>query len=117
MAGRGAVSSVVSTAATVRRRGEECLHVVLTWPARRLGLPGRQAQWDTGAGISTTEHICTILHLQIQATPDTSLGTTRKDLQGGGKYFGMCFEIGIVTCGPNEALVISGMCQVITCNC
>jgi len=23
----------------------------------------------------------------------------------------MCFEIGIVTCGPNEALVISGMCQ------
>ena len=25
----------------------------------------------------------------------------------------MCFDIGIVTCGPNEALVISGMCQVI----
>ena len=24
----------------------------------------------------------------------------------------MCFDIGIVTCGPNEALVISGMCQV-----
>merc|ERR1712244_213786 len=23
----------------------------------------------------------------------------------------MCFDIGIVTCGPNEALVISGMCQ------
>jgi len=23
----------------------------------------------------------------------------------------MCFEIGIVTCGPNEALVISGLCQ------
>jgi len=23
----------------------------------------------------------------------------------------MCFEIGIVTCGPNEVLVISGMCQ------
>ena len=24
----------------------------------------------------------------------------------------MCFDVGIVTCGPNEALVISGMCQV-----
>ena len=23
----------------------------------------------------------------------------------------MCFDIGIVTCGPNEALVISGMCH------
>ena len=23
----------------------------------------------------------------------------------------MCFDIGIVTCGPNEALVISGMFQ------
>jgi len=23
----------------------------------------------------------------------------------------MCFDVGIVTCGPNEALVISGMCQ------
>ena len=23
----------------------------------------------------------------------------------------MCFDIGIVTCGPNEALVISGFCQ------
>ena len=24
----------------------------------------------------------------------------------------MCFDIGIATCGPNEALVISGMFQV-----
>ena len=23
----------------------------------------------------------------------------------------MCLDIGIVTCGPNEALVISGFCQ------
>ena len=25
-------------------------------------------------------------------------------------FFSMCFDIGIVTCGPNEALVISGVC-------
>jgi hypothetical protein len=24
----------------------------------------------------------------------------------------MCFDIGVVVCGPNEALVISGMFQV-----
>ena len=24
----------------------------------------------------------------------------------------MCFDVGIVVCGPNEALVISGMCYV-----
>ena len=36
----------------------ECLHVVLTWPGMRLGLPGRQAQWGTGAAcLSTTENI------------------------------------------------------------
>ena len=28
----------------------------------------------------------------------------------------MCFDIGIVVCGPNEALVVSGMFQVKTTN-
>ena len=28
----------------------------------------------------------------------------------------MCFDIGIVVCGPNEALVVSGMFQVSEAN-
>ena len=54
--------------------------------------------WGCSSSVSE-EHLVTTSRTPVSSSPVSRLSK-------------MCFDIGIAVCGPNEALVISGMCYV-----